>query len=406
MKKLLFLISILSISIWGCKEASITPEVLEEQMEGGDHEHHEDFVIEWLDSVEERKTEKQDARNSNPHGLAVGIHSPYPGLSETHANWSPPAHHTPWYGDWATDVWKDNGNAYTDYAWSCDYDVRIDAKSITYPGGNAPQSMKARLMSHGYACGSQNFQDGGLAQKWEIIGTYGGVDYPLGWVLYAHLAYVEYTAVNTVIQLNGPKKIAKSFWNTYSSACSGSCHIHMEFYNYKNYSCFDIMEPAVQIDRVGIVGGLSSGGHCPDISNGPQLLTPVNCANSSRYNWAHSCHKAYDNNTGTKWVSNGSSPQSSLLLDLGSQKNVSKIVVKHASSGGEPTYYNIKHFKVEYGNGSIWGPWSFVGFGNNWQQTGHTTLNTNFNARYIHLYIINAGVDNYARIPEVQVYGN
>lgn len=406
MKKTVLFCIALSLFIFGCNEENNTPLPTGHEMEGGDHEHAHDFDIEWIETVEEENIE--DDRYSNPYKLAAGIHSPYPGLSETHPNWSPPGHHTPWYGNWATDLWKDNGNAWSNYTWSCDANIYIDARSITYPGGRAPQALKAKLLSHGYACGSRNFQDGGYAQKWEIIGTYNGVDYRLGWVLYAHLAYVNYTSAGTVLNLGSRKQIARAFWNSYSSSCSGSCHIHMEFRNYQGSSCYDINPPAVQIDRVGIVGGNSSGGHCPNISttpSGPQKLQPVNCWNSSAYNGSSTCHQATDNNLYTKWTSNGGSSQSGIVLDLGSVKNIRKVVVKHASSGGEPTYYNTKQFKIEYGSSGMWGPWSHAGFGNNWHQASQTSLNYNFNARYIHLYIIYPGIDNHARIPEVEVYG-
>lgn len=409
MKKILLLTILFSITFWGCKNELTTPnsaELENEIFDGGDHAHdHGDWRIEWIETVDDN-TEKSEERNSNPHGLAAGIHSPYPGLSETHINWTVPGHHRPWGGDWATDLWVDNGNAWSNYTWSCNYDVSIDARAITYPGGKAPQALKAKLLSHGYACASHNFADGGFAQKWEIVGTYNGVDYKLGWVLYAHLAYVEYTGTGTVINLNGKTKIARSFWNTQSTACSGSCHIHIEFLNYRGYSCYDINSPLVQIDRVGILGGNASGGHCPNISNGPVKFQPVNCIRSSAYNGASDCNRAYDNNVYTKWTSNGHSQQSSMVVDLGSVKNVRKIVVKHASSGGEPTYYNTKYFKIEYGSSGIWGPWTHSGYGHNWnQQKASNTMNVNFNARYVHLYIINPGIDNHARIPEFEVYG-
>ena len=77
-----------------------------------------------------------------------------------------------------------------------------------------------------------------------------------------------------------------------------------------------------------------------------------------------------------------------------------------ANSACEQSYYNTKYFKIEYGSNSIWGGWTHATYGHNWSQNSETTLNVNFNARYVHLYIMNAGTDNYARIPEFQVFGN
>jgi len=404
MKKIIFITLIISILCWSCNEQA----QVNSDIEGIAAVEGEDLGP--IDTNGNLGSKELKSGVDNPHGLAVAILSPYNGNSETHVNWSPPGHWVPWYGDWAVDLWKDNGNNSTDYAWSCSEDVYIDAIPITYPGGKKPQSLKAKLISKGDACAWGGFQRGGYMQKWEIIATYNGVDYRLGWLLYAHLAYLEYTNIGTVVDLSSKVKIGKAFWGSYTSGCWGSCHMHLEFYNYRKYSCYNLMPPAIDIETIGIIGGLaSSTGHCPDINASPVNLAEdaVNCIRNSAYNSNYECSKAYDGSVYTKWTSNGSSMQSSMAIDLGGVKDISKIVVKHAGSGGEPNYLNTEHFKIEYSDHSIWGPWTHAGEGYNYPpRANETTLNLNFAARYVHLYIIDPGIDNYSRIPEFQVWGN
>ena len=427
MKKLLFPLGIALVFLWSCNENQSFTDVNEttiEQQVNGHGDHPQDDYIEELREVDGKmvvvptmefeETISDESYRSvsmeNPHGLAAALHSPFYGNAETHPSWSPPSHWRPWGGDWAVDLWTDNGNNDgTDYGGpTCNQNVYIDARPIVYPGGNAPQSLKAKLISHGYACANGNYSYGGYAQKWQIIATYNGAEYALGWMLYAHLSSVQYTSTGTEVNLSPATYIGKTFSGSIYSGCWGSCHIHMEFYNYRKYSCYDVMPPTVNIDRVGVVGCLaSSTQHCPSFAPTNLAENAINCIRSSAYNNNFDCNKAYDGSLSTKWTSNGSSQQSSMVIDLGSVKSISKIVVKHASAGGEANYYNTKHFKIEYGNNSIWGPWTLAGHGYNWSQAdSETILNLNFNARYVHLYIVNPGIDNYARIPEFQVFGN
>lgn len=285
MKKLFLLVGVLALSILGCKDNAVSPDTKDETikkestLEHAEESHGDhapaDYKEEWVDKDGKRSLvpymqaeETADLSGGrfsyeNPHGLAALIRSPYTGYSETRYDWGPPGHWRPWGGDWAGDFWTDNGNNQADLGWSCSQNVYIDAVPTTL-GGQAPQSLKARLLSHGYACADHNFYSGGYAQKWEIIATYNGQEYALGWVLYAHLAYVQHTSVGTTINLTPATYIGKAFWGNYTSGCWGGCHIHMEFYNYRKYACFDVLQPTVGFNDIGILGGtLNSTQHCP-----------------------------------------------------------------------------------------------------------------------------------------------
>lgn len=135
-------------------------------------------------------------------------------------------------------------------------------------------------------------------------------------------------------------------------------------------------------------------------------LNAVDCLQNSAYNNSYNCQKAYDGSLSTKWVSDGTSIQSSIVVDLGSVKNVSKIIVKHAGSNGEPQESNTEQFKIEYGSSNIWGPWTAAGIIDNYEQANESEVDVDFMARYVHLYIIDPGVDNYSRVPEIEIWGN
>lgn len=108
----------------------------------------------------------------------------------------------------------------------------------------------------------------------------------------------------------------------------------------------------------------------------------------------------------SKWCSTNTSSTHWLALDLGSNKTVNGFIVRHAGAGGEETYYNTKNFKLQSAN-SINGPWTDECVVDNTIQANVTTRSYNNpkTLRYVRLYITNSGIDNYARIPEFEVWG-
>ena len=129
---------------------------------------------------------------------------------------------------------------------------------------------------------------------------------------------------------------------------------------------------------------------------------------SSSFNGAFGGDKTYDGivSTASKWTSNGTTGGSWLALDLGASFDITGFVVQHAGASGEPSYYNTQSYRLEAGPGFS-GPWSVLASVDNSSQQNSTTtsLATAVAARYVRLYVADAGVDNYARIPEFQVFG-
>lgn len=137
--------------------------------------------------------------------------------------------------------------------------------------------------------------------------------------------------------------------------------------------------------------------------------TAVSWAADSNYSSSFNGAKAIDGviSGGSKWTTTNTPPPHWLALDLGGTKMVNGFIVRHAGAGGEETYYNTKNFSLQSAP-SISGPWTDECVVDNSAQASVTTRSYNFPKpmRYVRLYITNAGIDNYARIPEFEVWGS
>ncbi len=130
---------------------------------------------------------------------------------------------------------------------------------------------------------------------------------------------------------------------------------------------------------------------------------------SSSFSSDYGGDKAYDGlvTGASKWTSDGSSSTSWLALDLGTEAEISGFVVRHAGDAGEEQYYNTQSFLLESGT-SLDGPWTALATVDNSQQddTSTTVLDAVETTRFVRLDITDSGIDNYARIPEFEVYGS
>jgi hypothetical protein len=136
-------------------------------------------------------------------------------------------------------------------------------------------------------------------------------------------------------------------------------------------------------------------------------LTASDAVVDTQYSADFDPDKARDGQVSTKWTSTGTSANHWLAYDLGALSAVSRFVVKHASSGGEPTYYNTQAFTIESAP-DMQGPWSVEFIGQNGAQAGTSIFDytSPVAMRYVRLNISDAGIDNYARIPEFEVWGS
>ncbi|MBN2444864.1 MAG: discoidin domain-containing protein [Spirochaetales bacterium] len=127
------------------------------------------------------------------------------------------------------------------------------------------------------------------------------------------------------------------------------------------------------------------------------------CTTDSSYDSNFTGNRARDGNTGTKWCSSNSSSTHWIKYDLGSVRRIERIVVRHAGSNGEMRTMNTESFEIRFGRyDNTWAQSVSV---INHNQDDITDINVGpFESRYVMLYIIDAGIDNYARIYEFEVW--
>lgn len=250
-----------------------------EKAEGPAH-HQAEHRRPWKDGA---RTHERNAAAAdwNPNGLAAAVRTPFAEAAETaSAEWCAPQHWRPWGGDWSCDFWADNGQADIDYTLSCGKDVWLKVSPWVLPGGVLADSMRAKVVEQGYACASAVLTDGGYYQKYEIYGTYRGVEVDLGWVVVAHLDQPVY-ATDTWIGDPMNVRIGTVYKADHTSKCWGSCHIHMEVYTNSptNGACYFVtpdepgLGPRGKSSIAGVVGGnLGPGGQsCPVCTHESQL---------------------------------------------------------------------------------------------------------------------------------------
>jgi len=109
----------------------------------------------------------------------------------------------------------------------------------------------------------------------------------------------------------------------------------------------------------------------------------------------------------SKWCSAGTGGPHWLKLDLGAEATINGFIVRHAGAAGEPTIYNTQQFRIQSATSFNPASWTDECVVNNAAQANVTTRSylTPKTLRYVRLYITDAGIDNYARIPEFEVWG-
>ncbi len=116
---------------------------------------------------------------------------------------------------------------------------------------------------------------------------------------------------------------------------------------------------------------------------------------------------AYDGiiSVASKWTSDGGAPTSWLALDLGQEYWVTGTALRLPSMANEPGVYNAQSVEIQTGP-SLAGPWSTAASETNTSQYDRiiSVFGAPVAARYVRLLVNDAGTDNYARIPEFEIY--
>ncbi|MCX7020522.1 MAG: discoidin domain-containing protein [bacterium] len=116
--------------------------------------------------------------------------------------------------------------------------------------------------------------------------------------------------------------------------------------------------------------------------------------------------RAIDGMLNTKWTSNGGAPPHWIALDLGAMKTINGFIIRMAGAGTEQVGYNFKSFVLQSGD-SLSGSWNTITAPANPAQFAEFTTYTTppINARCVRINVTQTGIDNYARLPEFEVYG-
>lgn len=158
-----------------------------------------------------------------------------------------------------------------------------------------------------------------------------------------------------------------------------------------------------EFEVYGVSGGMN--GNTPTGTNLAPQSTQV--STDSNYSSSYDGWHAIDGQctAGSKWCSAGTAPPHYLALDLGTNRTVNGFIVRYAGAAGELTSYNCKNFSFQ--SATAWGgPWSDECVVDNTAQASVVprSYTTPKSLRYVRLYITNAGIDNYARVPEFEVW--
>ena len=154
------------------------------------------------------------------------VNSPYTDSNSSH----PSVHHTPGGGDWATDVYAAEGTA-----------VKLSVPIQT--GTTLSFSWKATSTSCGQSVGINIIVDGTT----------------IGWLYYAHLN----NAVTSGAITNGMTLGTVHDWVVNGVHCNPGVHVHQEFKNVTNYSCYvDNGQPGVTLNagaNEAVLGSSNTG---------------------------------------------------------------------------------------------------------------------------------------------------
>lgn len=117
--------------------------------------------------------------------------------------------------------------------------------------------------------------------------------------------------------------------------------------------------------------------------------------------------QAIDGDLATKWTSTNRSDTHWIAVDLGQPQIITGFRVKMAGAGGEWTCFNFAQFAVASGP-SLAGPWTTLRQIDNAakQSIIEIVLAEPIRAPAIRLWIFDAGLDDYARLPEFEIIGD
>lgn len=136
-------------------------------------------------------------------------------------------------------------------------------------------------------------------------------------------------------------------------------------------------------------------------------LEAAGWAADSSYSPSYDGTKALDGQLSTKWTSTSAGSTHWLRVDLGQEQLLTGFRVRLAGAGGEWTTFNLTRFFIQTAPAPA-GPWTTRADVDNAGQLSTLTqvLAQPLAARHARIYITDSGIDDYARLPEFEIWGD
>lgn len=127
----------------------------------------------------------------------------------------------------------------------------------------------------------------------------------------------------------------------------------------------------------------------------------------STYSGDYGGDKVYDEEISgeSKWTSNGTAPPHWVAIDLGRTCSIDGVTLRMSGAANEYVAFNFRAFQVQTAD-TLSGPWSTDFTVNNPARFSfhHCLYESPKEFRCLRIYVTDAGIDNYARLPEIEVY--
>lgn len=127
----------------------------------------------------------------------------------------------------------------------------------------------------------------------------------------------------------------------------------------------------------------------------------------TNYSASYDGTKAFDGQLSTKWTSTSTSGTHWLRVDLGQTRLLTGFRARLAGAGGEWTAFNLARYFIQTAPAPI-GPWTTRADVDNTGQLSTLThvLPEPLAAQHVRIYITDSGIDDYARLPEFEIWGD
>ncbi len=229
----------------------------------------------------------------------------------------------------------------------------------------------------------------------------------------AQFLHGAFTDLNTWNSTPGAHPISSACWFIYADEPGWEVYSILQLHDIgpsgQDADLWDAFQYACTLDypTAAPSGGGSSLMHDAQPPGANIAPSAIQVMTDSHHDASSTGEKAIDGviAADSKWASAGTSPPHWLQLDLGEVHNLSGFTVRHAGAAGEPSYFNTQAFQLQTAPTAS-GPWNIDSLVFN--PAGANSTSRSYyrpqSVRHVRLFITDPGIDNWARIPEFEVY--